>query len=185
MEKKIFWKHYILQLGFEGRSGRPPLTSEKEGDLKNRRSLACCTYEKAKARANEHAVNSDGTNLRLLRKDGLPIGYAADNALMIMRMVQGRFEVAELGANGTITRVVLADAAPGAIVLCDPGASGTMCDRNSALAPYRHALIVSATYTNGSRKLWSDDLITGKQCILLTPESAVQVQLPGWDRLPV
>jgi hypothetical protein len=42
---------------------------------------------------------------------------------------------------------------------------------------------VQATYSDGSLKVWSDDLITGKEFVLETPAKDHPVQLIGWDRL--
>jgi hypothetical protein len=135
-----------------------------------------------------YAVNSDGTNLRLLRPyaDGTPIGYAANNALEIMRLVNDKFEVVELGATAQQDQVVFADAAPGAVSLCNSAAiaaANLICDHNIALAPLGHALIVQATYADGSIKVWSDDVTTGNRLLLQTPAKGSPVQLIGWDRL--
>ena len=121
-----------------------------------------------------YAVNSDGTNLRVLRPDGEQIGYAADNSLIIMLKVNSKFEIVKLGATIQQDFVLLADATPGA-------SSAEM-----ALAPYGHAVIVLGMYADGSQKIWSDDLTTDKQFVMVTPaKSSTQVQLPGWDRIAV
>src|SRR5579883_209179 len=131
------------------------------------------------------AVKSDGTTGGLLRTDGVPIGYAPDNSLVIMREVQGVFQVVRLGPTPELDQVLLNDVAPGAISLCDPAVTNvTMCDMtNIALAPYSHALVVVASYPDGTRKVWSDDLMTGKRSVVLQPENDTEVQVPGWDRL--
>jgi len=137
-----------------------------------------------------YAVNSDGTNSRLLRPytDGAPIGYAADNSLMIMRYVNGKFQVVKLGASQQQDQVVLADAAPGAVSLCDTAGNdaglNSICDKDIALSPYGHGLAVQATYADGSHKVWSTDLTTGKQLELQLSAVDALVQLIGWDRLP-
>lgn len=135
-----------------------------------------------------YAVNSDGTNFRMLRTYGVPIGYAADNSLVIMREVQGKFQVVKLGATPSQDQVMMADAAPGAASLCSSADAQNiynMCDNSIALAPYGHALIVQGTYADGTNKVWSDDLTTGKQFILQPGlGEKVPVQLLGWDRLP-
>jgi hypothetical protein len=138
-----------------------------------------------------YAVNSDGTKNRAIRPDGTPIGFAADNSLVVMREVNGQFQVVQLGSSPQQDKVLMADVAPGAVSLCDPSfevnaATGAICDTtNIALAPYAHGLIVEASYPDGSRKVWSDDLITSKQFVLLTPANATEVLVPGWDRIPV
>jgi hypothetical protein len=144
-----------------------------------------------------YAVNSDGTNLRNLRptndatyNTGIPIGFAADNALVIMRNVKGKFQVVQLGATPRQDRILQVNAAPGATLLCDPSYKGsgiTLCDANIALAPYSHAIVVQSTLANGTRQLWVTNLITGKQ-LLLHPRyltAGAPVQLPGWDQLSV
>jgi len=134
-----------------------------------------------------YAVNSDGTGGTVLRPDGTPIGYAADDSLVIMREVNHQFEVVQLGATPRQDRVLVKDVAPGAASLCDPTfGADTICDTtNIALSPLGHALIVIASYPDGSRKVWSDDLTTGKQFVMLTPSSNEGVIVPGWDRIAV
>lgn len=131
------------------------------------------------------AVKSDGTTGGLLRTDGVPIGYAPDNSLVIMREVGGVFQVVRLGPTPELDQVLLNDVAPGAISLCDPSVvNATICDTtNIALAPYSHALVVVASYPDGTRKVWSDDLMTGKRSMVLQPDNDTEVQVPGWDRL--
>ncbi|HLX59287.1 MAG TPA: hypothetical protein VKR83_19905, partial [Ktedonobacteraceae bacterium] len=144
--------------------------------------------------AGIYAMSSDGTRGGVIRGDGTPIGYAPDDSLVIMREVDHRFQVVQLGATPQQDRVLLSDAAPGAISLCAPSFVGetasisgeTICDTtNVALAPYGHALIVVASYANGSSKVWSDDLATGKQFVMLTPSPATTLIVPGWDRIEV
>jgi hypothetical protein len=143
-----------------------------------------------------YAVNSDGTHTRILRSgdplgnNGVPIGFAADNSLVIMRHVGSKFQVVTLGATAGQDRVLLPDAAPGAVLLCDPSYKGsgiTICDQNIALAPYGHAIIVQGTLANNKRILWSTNLVTGKQLRIrpLSLTAGVAVQLLGWDQLPV
>lgn len=139
-----------------------------------------------------YAVENDGTNLRILRRgDVTPIGYASNNALMFMQEVDGKFQVVQLGATPQEKeQVVLADAAPGATSLCDqaiaPGIA-PICDTNIALAPYGYGLILHAYYADGTHKVLYDDLATGQRSVLLSFASndTAQVQLPGWDRIPV
>ncbi|HEV2662216.1 MAG TPA: hypothetical protein VGU68_16530 [Ktedonobacteraceae bacterium] len=144
-----------------------------------------------------YAVNSDGTNLRNLRptndatyNTGIPIGFAADNSLVIMRNVKGKFQIVQLGATPRQDRILQANAAPGAASLCDPSYKGsgiTICDKYIALAPYSHAIVVQSTLANGMRQLRVTNLITGQQQLLhprYLPAGA-PVQLPGWDQLPV
>ncbi len=138
-----------------------------------------------------YAVNSDGSNLRVLRTfaeypDATPIGYAADNSLVIMTMHSSQFEAVKLGATLAQDTVVFGDAAPGATSLCLPGVSNdTICDANIAFAPYGHALLVTGTYANGTQKVWSDDVVSGQRSILLDLPLKDQVDLPGWDLVQV
>ena len=138
-----------------------------------------------------YAVNSDGSNLRVLRTfaeypDATPIGYAPDNSLVIMTMHSGQFNAVKLGATLAQDTVVLGDVAPGATSLCPPGISNdTICDASIAFAPYGHAMLVTGTYTNGIQKVWSDDVVSGKRGILLDLPLKDQVDLPGWDLVQV
>lgn len=143
-------------------------------------------------RAGIYAVNSDGTHMRLLRPyaDAVPIGYAADMSLEIMRYINGKFVVVKLGATPQADSVVLADAAPGAVSLCNspnpPGVS-PICDSNIALAPLGGMLLLNAVYPDGSYKLWSINLQTGKRVQVASPlpQPGTQLQLIGWDRITV
>ena len=136
-----------------------------------------------------YAVNSDGTNLRLLRQYsyGTPIGYAADNSLMIMRVENGAFQVLKLGATAQQDQLVLDNAAPGASALCTTTHVGAnpICGDNVALAPYGHALVVQGLYADGTYKVWSDDLTTFQQMPIpsLTGIHA-PIKLIGWDKIP-
>ena len=138
-----------------------------------------------------YAVNIDGSNSHLLRAgDATPIGYAQNNAVMFMRVVNNKFQVVQLdNTSGNNDKVVMADAAPGATSLCDPQLSfSTMpiCDDNIALAPYGHKLILNAYYPGGKHKIWYDDLTTNQPSVLLPNlDSNTQVQLPGWDKMAV
>jgi hypothetical protein len=136
-----------------------------------------------------YAVNSDGTNMHLLRQYpyGTPIGYAADNSLMIMRVEDGAFQVVKLGANAQQDQLLLANAAPGAKALCATTRveASPICGGNFALAPYGHALVVQGHYADGTYKVWSDDLATFQQ-MLIPSLSAIHtpIQLIGWDKIP-
>jgi hypothetical protein len=136
-----------------------------------------------------YAVNSDGTNMRLLRQYpfGTPIGYAADNSLVIMRIENGTFQVLKLGATTQQDRVVLNNAAPGATALCATTSVGAnpICSADFALAPYGHALVVQGLYPDGTYKVWSNDLTTGKQMAVPTLSGIhTPIQLIGWDKIP-
>jgi len=138
-----------------------------------------------------YAVNIDGSNLRLLRTfaqypDATPIGYAADNSLVIMTMRSGQFEAVKMGITLAQDTVIQGDVAPGATSLCGPGVSNdTICDANIAFAPYGHAMIVTGTYANGTQKVWSDDLVATRHSVLLDLPSKDQIVLPGWDLVAV
>jgi hypothetical protein len=139
-------------------------------------------------RAGIYAASSDGTSSQVIRTDGgMPIGYAPDNSLVVMRHVGQAFEVIQLGATPAQDRTLLSDAAPGATSLCSPSLMiAVICEAtNVALAPLSHALVVVASYPDGSRKVWSDDLQTGKQFVLMQPDSNTNVTVPGWDRIAV
>lgn len=135
-----------------------------------------------------YAVSSDGTHLRLLRSgSGLPIGYADDNALMLLQQVGTQLQVIKLGATAQQKeQVVLADAAPHASSLCGPGGMLVViavCDQNVALAPYGHGLLLHVYYADGSHSLVYDDLTAGTSRKVFNVPSNAQVQLPGWSRM--
>lgn len=135
-----------------------------------------------------YAVNSDGSNMRSLRQYlyGTPIGYGNNNALMIMRVVNGAFQVVQLGATAQQDVVLLRDAAPGASALCDTTTVGAdpICDVSIALAPYGHALVVQGLYAGGTYKVWSDDLTTGQQRVIPSLSGTRSaVRFIGWDTL--
>lgn len=135
-----------------------------------------------------YAMNSDGTNARLLRSGpGIPIGYADDNTLMVLQPVGDRLEVIQMGVTSARPeRVLLANAAPGAISLCRSGefvAAVEMCDGSVALEPYGHGLLLHAYYANGSHSLVYDNLVTGSSRTILTLPANTTVQLPGWSRI--
>jgi len=135
-----------------------------------------------------YAVDSDGNNPRLLRSSGIPVGFAPDNSLVIMRDDNGIFRLYRLGATPQDDVLMLDNVAPNAVALCDssvaPGVS-PMCDSSIALAPYSHALLVEAYYADGSRKVYSYDLAQGNQILLFTLKPGTQVALPGWDTIAV
>ena len=114
-----------------------------------------------------------------------PVGFAADSSLEAMRMSYGKFQVIKYGASGQQLQVVLDDAAPGAVSLCGPVVVAIICDSNVSFAPNGHGLVVNAFYKDGHQRIWFDDLTTGKPGLLLTLDSNTNVQLPGWDRIPV
>ena len=135
-----------------------------------------------------YAVNSNGSNARLLPQNGVPIGYADDNSLMIMQQDgSGNFEVVKLGPTAAQDQVISANVAPGAISICTqstPPGIVPICDNAVALAPYGHALVVQANYSDGSRQVLSLDLTTGNRVTLQALSSSTSVLL-GWDKLPV
>jgi hypothetical protein len=136
-----------------------------------------------------YAVNSDGSNSRIVSADGVPIGYAADMALMIVRQEGNAFQVVKPGMAGSPDQMVLKDVAPGAVSLCDssvPAGVVPICDSSIALAPLGGSLLVEAGYADGSHKLWSINLQTGQrlQASGVTAQAGVQVRLIGWDRIP-
>jgi hypothetical protein len=133
-----------------------------------------------------YSMNVNGTNWKLLRSSGVPVGFAADNSLLIIRYVSGQFQVIKLGATEQQDQVVDGNAAPGAVSLCPTSVSlpHQICDNFVAMAPYGHALIVQGTDVNGTYHVWLDNLITHTQIALEpTTDTRTAVQLLGWDRL--
>lgn len=135
-----------------------------------------------------YAVDSDGNNPRLLRSSGIPVGFAPDNSLVIMRDDDGIFRLYKLGAMPQDDILMLDNVAPNAVALCDssvaPGVS-PMCNSSIALAPYSHALLVEAYDADGTRKVYAYDLAQGNQILLFTVKPGMQVALPGWDTMAV
>ncbi|MBX5457466.1 MAG: hypothetical protein IRZ31_11240 [Thermogemmatispora sp.] len=135
-----------------------------------------------------YAVDSDGGNRHRLRPWGVPIGYAEDNSLMVMRYRQGRFEVVKLGLTPAQDQVLLQDAAPGARTLCTgrsvsatPVDAELICSNNVALAPYGHHLVVQAYYPDGHSTLLAYNLDNGQQLSAQTTETS---KLVGYNRYP-
>ncbi|MBX5448888.1 TolB family protein [Thermogemmatispora sp.] len=137
-----------------------------------------------------YAVDSDGGNRHRLRPWGIPIGYAADNSLMIMRYSQGSFEVVKLGLTPAQDQVLLHDAAPGAQALCSDGTAQTqaaaldpelICESDVALAPYGHHLVVQAHYADGHASLLAYNLDNGQQ---LSAQTITTNRLVGYNRYP-
>ncbi|MBA2288322.1 MAG: hypothetical protein H0W02_22835 [Ktedonobacteraceae bacterium] len=120
----------------------------------------------------------------------MPIGYAPDNSLIIMRQVGAQFEVVQVGATLQQDEVLLSNVAPpGAVSLCGtpvPVGIVPICNSDIALAPYAHALVIQAYYKDGTHKVISYDLDSPSPqgTLLLTADSHTQVQLIGWDQLP-
>ncbi|WP_376795487.1 hypothetical protein [Thermogemmatispora sp.] len=140
--------------------------------------------------AGIYAVDSDGSNGHLLRPWGVPIGYAADNSLVVMRYHQGNFEVVKLGLAPLQDEVLLENAAPGAAKLCDTLGGdaqatsvdqGRICKSAVALAPYGHHLVVQAHYADGHATLLAYDLDTGQQ---LSAQTTPTSRLVGYNRYP-
>ncbi len=135
-----------------------------------------------------YAVDSDGSNLRLLRKgSGIPIGYTADHALMVLDEVSSKFQVLKLGTTSSATaQVIMADAAPGAVSLCPlPDLVGVIkvCDQNITLAPNGHGLLLSALSANGTSSLVYDNLDAGTSQVVRNLPAGTSVQLPGWSKI--
>lgn len=146
------------------------------------------TNKGASGKQGIYAMNSDGTNARLLRAGpALPIGYADDNALMVLQQVGERLEVIQMGATSAQPeRVVFTNAAPGATSLCNADrlvAVIEICDGNIALEPYGHGLLLHAYYANGSHSLVYDNLVTGSSRTILSLPANSSVQLPGWSKM--
>lgn len=135
-----------------------------------------------------YAINSDGTNERLLHNGpAIPIGYAEDDSLIALEQVGSKIQVIKLGATAQKQeQVILADAAPHATSLCGPAGEITiilLCDQNIALSPYGHGLLLHAYYANGSHNLVYDDLTNGTSHTIYSVPEHTTVQLPGWSRM--
>jgi hypothetical protein len=136
--------------------------------------------------AGIYVMNVDGTGQHLLRSSGTPVGFAADNSLLIMRYTGGQFQVIKLGETAQQDHIMVMNAAPGATSLCPISMPEPhlICDNYVAMAPYGHALIVQGTDADGTYHVWSDNLITHAQTALHpTPNPQIAVQLLGWDRV--
>lgn len=135
-----------------------------------------------------YAVNLTTLNTEFLRNSGEPVGFAADNALLTVQLLNGQAQIVRVGVTPQQDQVVFANAAPGATSLCAAALAtpGQICDNFIAMAPYGHAVIVQGTNADGSYHLWSDDLVTGQQIPLdAASDSHTAAQLLGWDRLPL
>ncbi len=150
-------------------------------------------YVKAEAgQHNLYAVESDGSNDRLLQRNATPIGYANDGTLMYMRYDQDKFSVHQLASGSkpdVIGPTLLDNVAPGAKSLCNtPAADGVpVCDQSIALSPYARSLVIGASYADGRYVVTAIDVQTkGKTALPLLqlnnrPEA--DVQLIGWDKI--
>jgi hypothetical protein len=138
-----------------------------------------------------YAVNPDGTDSQLLRiGDATPIGYKDNHTLMFMEEVDDRFQVVQLVMTPKQKEtIVMNDAAPGAISLCDhqvPVTDSPICDNDIALDPYGKNLILNAYYPDGKHRVIFDDLTSNKSNVLMPDlDSHTQVQLPGWDAMNI
>jgi hypothetical protein len=138
--------------------------------------------------AGIYAVNLATTSTEFLRSSGEPVGFATDNALLTVQLLNGQVQIVQVGTTPQQDQVVFANAAPGATSLCaaTTATPGQICDNFIAMAPYGHAVIVQGTNADGSYHLWSDDLVTGQQIQLdAASGSHAPAQLLGWDRLPL
>ncbi len=146
--------------------------------------------QEAAGKQGIYAVDSDGANAHVWHAGaGVPIGYAANSALMTLQQVGKRLEVVQLGATPTQPEhVVLADAAPGAVSLCGPDGERAviaLCAQNIALEPDGQGLLLHVYYANGEHSLVYDDLATGTSRLLRSLPTNAGVQLPGWSKLSV
>jgi len=139
-----------------------------------------------------HSVSSDGTRAGPILSGHVtpagyaePIGFADDHSLEAIRVSSGKFQVIKYAASSGQFQVVVDDVAPQATSLCGPGVASPLCVGNVVLAPSGHGLVVNAFYPDGYQRVWFDDLATGKKSLLMKLAGNMQVQLPGWDRIPV
>jgi hypothetical protein len=133
-----------------------------------------------------YAVDGDLTQQRRLRQDVVPIGYAEDNALVVMRSIKGIFQVVKLGRAPEQDQVLLNNVAPGAIALCDQKPAPQVipiCDSSIALAPLSRNLVIEAMYADGTHKIWHLEMKTGKARQVPGMEKLTDVRLVGWDLL--
>lgn len=122
-----------------------------------------------------HAVNSDGSQPRVFRKNvGQVIGYAFDDAPLTLETTSGNNRVVKLGSTPSLDTVLLDDVAPQA---------QQVQARDVAVAPYGSGLVVRGVYKDGSQRLWFGDLLKGKSQFIMTIPGASPVQVIGWDRL--
>lgn len=137
--------------------------------------------QEAAGRPGIYAASSDGKSSRYISSAGAPIGYAEDDTLMLMRQQGSAFQVVRYTPPEA---VVIHDVAPGAVSLCDTTAASqqSICDHSIALAPLGGALVVEAGYGDGSHKVLSIDVKTGKSSSLpITISKDTHVQLIGWN----
>jgi hypothetical protein len=138
--------------------------------------------------AGIYAVDLANTSTEFLRSSGEPVGFATDNALLTVQLLNGQVQIVQVGMTPQQDQVVFSNAAPGATSLCaaTTATPGQICDNFIAMAPYGHAVIVQGTNADGSYHLWSDDLVTGQQIQLDAASGGhAPAQLLGWDRLPL
>ena len=144
--------------------------------------------ETALFRVNVHALGTSPQILLQIR--AIPVGFAADNTLELVQEVHSSFQLVKLKqTQASIERIVMSDVAPDAIALCDhiDMSNAPICDENIVLAPYSTGMLVVGLDKDGSRQIWTDDLVTGTRLPLVTLSSndTEHVQLPGWDRIRV
>ncbi len=122
------------------------------------------------------SINLDGTNQGMVVANAFPVGYASDNTLVVLREVEGKFQLVKLS---TPQQVLVSDLAPGAVKL---SASDV------ALAPYAGVVVVAGTSSDDLLQLWATNLTDFTQQVFLSLTAAQQtvpVHLIGWDRLRV
>ena len=127
-----------------------------------------------------YGVGSNGAKSSILRTDtGRMIGYDAEGEPLTLLKANTAFQVVKLGTDVQQDQTIVADVAPGASDL----------DADSiAVAPYGFSLLALARYTNGSGKLWYDDLVSQKQVAISTvfdTQLVSSLQIGGWARLQV
>jgi hypothetical protein len=137
-------------------------------------------YYRCKDRASLYAVTNDGTHARMVRADaGQMIGYTAQDEPLTLLRTNTAFQVVKLGVDAQHDQTVVADVVP--------GASDLPVDR-VAVAPYGFSLVALARCSDGSEKLWYDDLVHHTQQVisaLSSAQLASSLQVGGWSRLQV
>lgn len=132
-----------------------------------------------------YAASSDGSRTQRISLSGVPIGYARDNTLMLMRLSGGKFQVVRADVQ---EKVVMSDVAPGAVSLCDGAVAAgqvPICDSSIALAPLGETLVVEAGYGGGGYNVFVINMQTGKRSLLSVSAglAGTRLQMIGWNRM--
>ncbi len=137
-------------------------------------------YYRCKDQAALYAITNDGTGAHTVRAGaGRMIGYTAQDEPLTLVQTSTRFQVVMLGVDAQHDQTIVADVAPGA---------STLPVDDIAVVPYGFSLLALAHYTDGSVKLWYDNLVQHTQQAIPTlfdAQVAPSLQVAGWSRLQV